>query len=409
MTENSKICQLIDANPNWEEVMDKLYPDIKRMKASSLSTDTDYLAKCPYVMFKYGIGARFNDPVVQEARGIIINVETKEVVAWPFRKFGNYDESYADEIDWSTAMVQEKIDGSLIQLWWDEFLNRWSWSTSGTIYAEYAPIDSCEVKNFKELIMRAEGYSTIVDFMNGKIPKLDKDTTYLFELTSPYNIGTVIPYEKTQLYHIGQRNKKTGKESEILLPGIQWPFKYPIIESLEECIEMLSNLEKINNDWDIEGFVVCDANFNRIKVKAGFYKIAKHINDPNNTKTIKRVIKMINEGTLKSEKIPISYKDVLVIVKYYEFRILEFYNNAERMLYNARVIYDNSDGDFSGVHKFLQDNPYSVIVYKGIKTPSDREKTIYDIVKEFDKIENLMMKTFPLHHECMVRKNKRTI
>ena len=55
-------------------------------------------------IFNYDISADFSDPVVQESRGIIIDTDSLEVVCWPFRKFGNYGESYADSIDWSTAL-----------------------------------------------------------------------------------------------------------------------------------------------------------------------------------------------------------------------------------------------------------------------------------------------------------------
>ena len=37
------------------------------------------------VIFNYAIFADFTDPVVQEARGIIIDTETLDVVCWPFR------------------------------------------------------------------------------------------------------------------------------------------------------------------------------------------------------------------------------------------------------------------------------------------------------------------------------------
>lgn len=50
----------------------------------------------------------FGNPLVQEARGIIIDTEKMEVVCWLFRKFGNFTESYADEIDWDTACVQKE-------------------------------------------------------------------------------------------------------------------------------------------------------------------------------------------------------------------------------------------------------------------------------------------------------------
>ena len=61
----------------------------------------------------------FRLPEVQEARGIILDTEYNQVVCWPFRKFANFGESYADEIDWSTARVEEKLDGSIVKLWYD--------------------------------------------------------------------------------------------------------------------------------------------------------------------------------------------------------------------------------------------------------------------------------------------------
>ena len=61
-----------------------------------------------YAVFNYNITCDFKNPIVQEARGIILDIKSFEVVCWPFRKFGNYNESYADEIDWTTARVQER-------------------------------------------------------------------------------------------------------------------------------------------------------------------------------------------------------------------------------------------------------------------------------------------------------------
>ena len=69
------------------------------------------------VCFKYGIEADFSDPLVREARGIIIDINEQIVVCRPFDKFFNFQEQYATDIDWNTARVLEKIDGSLIKLY----------------------------------------------------------------------------------------------------------------------------------------------------------------------------------------------------------------------------------------------------------------------------------------------------
>lgn len=77
MTKASYICNFIKDHPdNWRELLAE--NKIKVKDDESLS------------IFNYDIMADFSDPIVQEARGIIINRETLDVVAWPFRKFGNF-------------------------------------------------------------------------------------------------------------------------------------------------------------------------------------------------------------------------------------------------------------------------------------------------------------------------------
>ena len=85
MNQNSFICRFISQNPNWETILLDQY-------GVSVRRDGNL------ALFKYTMECDFTDPVVQEARGIIIDVDALEVVCWPFRKFGNYNESYADEI-----------------------------------------------------------------------------------------------------------------------------------------------------------------------------------------------------------------------------------------------------------------------------------------------------------------------
>ena len=68
-----------------------------------------------FVLLKYDLlYSDFNLPIVKECRGIILT-DAGRVVCCPFFKFFNYGESYADSIDWATARVQEKIDGSIMK------------------------------------------------------------------------------------------------------------------------------------------------------------------------------------------------------------------------------------------------------------------------------------------------------
>src|ERR1700753_3130163 len=68
------------------------------------------------LMMKYDqIASNFAEPMVREARGIIFAREDNwRVVARPFDKFFNHGDPMAAVIDWPSARVQEKLDGSLM-------------------------------------------------------------------------------------------------------------------------------------------------------------------------------------------------------------------------------------------------------------------------------------------------------
>lgn len=68
--------------------------------------------------------------VVQECRGIILDSSQNwEVISWPYLKFFNYGEKYCHTIDWPSARVFEKLDGSLATLYW--YKSEWHVSSSG--------------------------------------------------------------------------------------------------------------------------------------------------------------------------------------------------------------------------------------------------------------------------------------
>ena len=79
------------SNEELKELMSIKKIDIQFSKDNSL------------VLFKYGIDADFYDPVVKNARGIILYRKDFSIACYPFNKFGNYTEPYCDEIDWKTA------------------------------------------------------------------------------------------------------------------------------------------------------------------------------------------------------------------------------------------------------------------------------------------------------------------
>ena len=251
-------------------------------------------------IFNYCQGADFTNPIVQEARGIIIDVEKMEVVCWPFRKFCNYGEVGADKIDWSTARVQEKVDGSIIKLWYYE--GEWHWSTNGVIDAYKATVERYNM-SFGEIIERADWVET-----NG----LNKNHTYIFELVSQYN-RVVIDYKKTMLYQIGERDNKTGQEYEPSL-NMRRPAMYDL-GSVEECIKAATALNpKGTKEVFNEGFVVVDANWNRVKIKTPEYLFTHHL-IPNGEISDRKLLRLFIDGEIE---------EVLAYVPSLESRVRHF-------------------------------------------------------------------------------------
>lgn len=226
-----------------------------------------------FTKFYYGIGADFNDEEVRLCRGVTFYKD--KIVACPFFKFGNYGESYADKIDWASAQVQEKIDGSLISLWFNPEIQDWTVSTNKNIFAYGANVGMCAPEiSSSHFATFASLFWYAAEKQGLNVDKLCPNFTYIFELTSPYN-KIIIPYNEISIWHIGTRNNITLKEIDKDI-GIKQPARYPL-RSLEDCINAAAALGE-----DKEGFVVVDKNFNRIKVKSPAYFRLHHLHNNGN-------------------------------------------------------------------------------------------------------------------------------
>ena len=128
----------------------------------------------------------FTQDIVRECRGLILDADTNEVICHPFEKFFNLGEQCASEIDWSTAFVSEKLDGSLTKVvrLGDDFLI----STNGTIDAFGCQLSNdinCPFSNFGDLFLEGMKHYGL---SREDFPRLfEEGYTYMFELTSPYN------------------------------------------------------------------------------------------------------------------------------------------------------------------------------------------------------------------------------
>lgn len=193
------------------------------------------------------------------------------------------------------------VHNSLIKTWFDA---SWHISTNGTIDAFKAPLNSIKHPSYGDLFIDAlpDGFEEF----------LDEDYTYMFELTSPEN-RVVIPYDETKIYFLGLRNNKTLVEefpdNHVLTQFFNIPKRYNL-HSLKEVIAASEALP-----WNEEGYVVCDNEFNRVKIKSPKY-VSAHYLRSNNTISYERLLDVVREGEEAEFLIYASdYKEYLEKVK----------------------------------------------------------------------------------------------
>lgn len=248
-----------------------------------------------FVLLKYDyLESPMGELVVEQARGSIFRKENDKwaCICMPFYKFYNYGEEYVAKIDWKTASIQEKIDGSLIK-----FFNadgEWYCATNGMPNAKKAPTSFDENISYYNLICEVMGgEEQLNDFLRG----LDADYTYMFELVSKKN-KLVIDYKENALYGLGKRCMIDFKEDKLTSEdrnymeefGIKFPKTYQFAD--------LAATIKFAKEMDIsqEGFVVCDGNFSRIKIKGQAYLDAFHFRGNGLTK--RKIIEAIQKETV---------------------------------------------------------------------------------------------------------------
>jgi hypothetical protein len=350
MNANSHLCRFIAAHPtDFEERLAQDYR-IKVRREGALA------------IFNYHVECRFSDPIVQESRGIIIDCERCEVVCWPFRKFGNHNEGYADSIDWTTARVQEKVDGSIIKLWYDRAQEKWQFSTNGVIRAENANVDERIGLTYHNVILHAENYRDI------PFDTLDKDSTYIFELVSP-ETQVVVRYDTTMLYHLGTRSNLTGKERDEDI-GIRKPASYPLA-SLAECLDAAATLNREDEDAEDvtkEGFVVVDADWHRVKVKSPDYLVMHRLRLSRSV-TKEDCLSLLLSGSGDVELLCSANPTLIPTVKYYDFRLAELCLQADQIAELARGLYTELNGDRGAVAAVLLRHKLSPVGFRALTCP----------------------------------------
>lgn len=256
----NKLQEFILNNHNWKELLSNPPYNLKIQQEDNLA------------LFMYRTTqSDFNEEIVRLSRGCIIDIPTGKYICRPYDKFFNIGEGFADKIDFNTAVYEEKLDGSIIKLYFNPYEDKWAFATNGVINAENSQFS--DSSNFMDIIKLTKEYQNI------KVDNIPKSVTLIFELCSRYN-RVVIDYDTPMLVLTGVRINKTGKFVDIHNDKIK-----NIINSMWNIQNIVKQYE-INSieeiPQDIEGCVIKDKNFHMVKVKNKWYVEMHHrINNHN--------------------------------------------------------------------------------------------------------------------------------
>lgn len=209
-----------------------------------------------------------------------------EILACPIPRFFNVGDTNAANINWSDISLQilEKLDGTMCAVYYDNAKETWCVATRSVPEADLKINDSDYTFHslFMEGFRNTCPYDDFFKFVNKKM-------TYVFELTSPLN-RVVVQYNETRITLLAIRDNETGNEVDIAPYARAYCIPTPKtwnIASIDDLTKYIDEADPIQ----LEGAVVCDAAFNRIKIKNKTYVMISKSKDLVSSK--RNVLKLI--------------------------------------------------------------------------------------------------------------------
>jgi RNA ligase len=217
-----------------------------------------------------------HEAAVQDARALILDeADDWRIVSMSYRKFFNLGEPLADELDWDSARIEEKLDGSLLVLY--PYAGAWQVQSSGlpdaggSLSARNLPPG---VFTFAELFWHtfaALGYA-LPPLPDGTGPRYSLG----FELMTPHN-EVVVQHTRARLVLHVVRNLDTLEEEAAEAWAAQ--LGYEAVRTYDLSREGLRDAANALSATEQEGFIVRDAAFRRVKVKSEQYVRLSHVKD----------------------------------------------------------------------------------------------------------------------------------
>lgn len=296
-----------------------------------------------------------NYPALRGARGHVFDANG-EIVARPFDKFFNWQETDLCEIDWSKPYrLYEKLDGFLLVVYYYD--NCWRVNSSGSF-------DSIYSRWGEKMI-----------FNNAFLDRADKNLTYCFEGLWCEN-RIVLSYNEDKVVLLGARNTKTGE--------------HVLVENLDmsDLFETAKNYSNIPKDellaMDVvgrEGFIVYQNGKPVGKVKFDNYvELHSVITQISHRKIWEAWV----DGNL-NDFIQMIPDEADQFVKEYLTELETMQNDIYRGVAYCMLQIKEANIESAEVGRFLHElnNPYSKLAYAVWKSANNATNNrVYSLVKK---------------------------
>jgi T4 RnlA family RNA ligase len=322
--------------------------------ANEHGLDTSINEELGLCIFNYcQINSVKTDKLAQQCRGLILELDTWNIVARSFDRFFNLGEcvELQKDFDWSNYFCNEKIDGSLMSLW--NYNGTWFVSTRGS-FADQKPNGAS--LTWAEMFWGAFGNKDVLKLLNS-------DYTYVFEFVSPYT-KVVREYPNIDIVLLSVVDNKYGELSPVRVNFVssQYGFKRPQVYTFKSPKEILDWLD-CNGEFDptFEGFVLRDASGLRIKVKSQKYVLLHRTRNNGQILLPKNLVPYILNNEI--DELIVYFNDLIPIVENIKQKL-------EIELSELLSIYDrfknlDSQKDFANSVKGFK---FSSILFKARKT-----------------------------------------
>lgn len=237
--------------------------------------------------------------LVDACRGLTIQVfpdNSSKVVARGFTRFYNLGEGTTQNFDFSDCTIWEKMDGSLVTLYFSPVDSKWVVGTRGMTYAEGNFTFSLTASGgtFADWIMKAMRLTE--DQLQVCMSSFSRDHTYVQEFCGDVN-RIVTPYVGSFMVLLAVIRTETGEEVVDLAPvcdklaqcgmNVRMPATYEATSG-DELIALANSLPGLR-----EGFVVVNNKTReRVKIKSTAY-VMLHQLKGNGTPSLARLMELV--------------------------------------------------------------------------------------------------------------------